>query len=124
MSRKRKAGGLAGGFPANAPLFSALGDRTRLQLIGHLSLGQARSISELAAGSDLTRQAITKHLRILEEVGLVQAERRGREIRFTFLPQPMDEARRYLELVSRRWDQALARLKALVEADPTDRALS
>ena len=124
MSRRLRAGALPGSSQATAPLFSALGDGTRLQLIGRLSRGQARSISDLAEGSDLTRQAITKHLRILEGVGLVRGERRGREILFTFLPKPMDEARRYLEIVSRQWDQALARLKAFVEADSTGQILS
>jgi DNA-binding transcriptional ArsR family regulator len=107
-----------GSLPARAPLFSALGDGTRLQLIGSLSRGGRRSISDLAEGSRVTRQAITKHLRILEEVGLVRGERRGREILFRFTPKPIDEARAFLDLVSRRWDEALARLKSFVEEAP------
>src|ERR1700733_9040048 len=102
---------------AGAPLFAALGDSTRLELIGRLSLGQPRSISGLTEGSRLTRQAITKHLRILEDVGLVRAERGGREIHFHFVPQPIAEARRFLDRVSSQWDGALGRLKAFVEAD-------
>jgi DNA-binding transcriptional ArsR family regulator len=103
---------------ARAPLFAALGDSTRLELIGRLSLGRPSSISALTEGSRLTRQAITKHLRILEEVGLVRGERRGRETRFHFVPRPIDEARRFLDHVTRQWDGALGRLKAFVEADP------
>ena len=82
------------------------------------ALGEPRSISELTMESRLTRQAITKHLRILENVGIVRAERRGREILFRFSPAPVDEAVKYLELVSRHWDEALGRLKSFVENDP------
>ena len=112
MSRRGEAG-----F-ARAPLFAALGDRTRLDLIGRLSLGQPCSISGLTEGSRLTRQAITKHLRILEDVGLVRGERQGRETHFRFVPQPIDEAQRFLDCVSKQWEGALGRLKAFVEADP------
>lgn len=100
---------------ASAPVFAALGDDTRLMLVGKLCRGQAASISELTEGSKLTRQAITKHLRVLENAGIVQSVRAGRESRFKFDPQPMDEIRRYLDLVSEQWDQALLRLKAFVE---------
>jgi DNA-binding transcriptional ArsR family regulator len=102
---------------AGAPVFAALGDGTRLRLIGNLCRGEARSISDLAEGSRLTRQAITKHLRILENVGLVHGERRGREILFEFKPKPIEDAIRYLDHVSRQWDGALARLKSFVEKD-------
>jgi DNA-binding transcriptional ArsR family regulator len=111
MSRRRDPG------VARAPLFAALGDSTRLELIGRLSLGQPRSISGLAEGSRLTRQAITKHLRILKDVGLVRAERHGREIHYQFVPRPIAEARRFLDRVSSQWEGALGRLKAFVEAD-------
>jgi DNA-binding transcriptional ArsR family regulator len=117
MSQRREPIALSGPHGDRAPLFSALGDGTRLRLIGTLSHGGARSITELAGDSELTRQAITKHLRILEDVGLVNAERRGREVRFSLMPKPIDEARKYLDLVSKRWDGALSRLKAFVEAD-------
>lgn len=100
---------------ASAPLFAALGDETRLMLVGKLCRGQPASISELTEGSKLTRQAITKHLRVLENVGIVHSVRAGRESRFKFDPQPIDELRRYLDLVSEQWDQALSRLKAFVE---------
>lgn len=100
---------------APALVFAALGDRTRLILIGKLSAGQPRSISQLTKGSRLTRQAITKHLRILESVGIVHSARAGRESLFEFDPEPFVEIRDYLDYVSRQWDQALARLKAFVE---------
>jgi DNA-binding transcriptional ArsR family regulator len=98
-----------------ASLFAALGDETRLTLIGHLSSGPPRSISRLAEGSALTRQAITKHLRVLEGAGIVRSVRVGRESRFAFRPEPIDELRTYLDRVSAHWDNALARLKSFVE---------
>ncbi len=98
-----------------APVFAALGDGTRLAIVGRLSDGRSLSISQLADGSALTRQAVTKHLRVLEEAGVVRCARSGRESRFTLDPSPIDEARTYLDAVSAQWDQALARLKALVE---------
>lgn len=98
-----------------APIFAALGDRTRLSLLGRLGVGQAQSITMLSAGTRLTRQAVTKHLRVLERAGLVRALKQGRESRFTLEPQRIEEARSYLDQVARQWDDALARLKAFVE---------
>jgi len=98
-----------------APVFSALGDPTRLWLVGRLSDGEPQSISELTAGSSLTRQAITKHLAVLEGAGIVRNQRAGRESRFALDPQPIADARAYLDQVSAQWDAALARLKAFVE---------
>jgi|SRR5882762_186945 DNA-binding transcriptional ArsR family regulator len=98
-----------------APIFAALGDETRLSLVTKLSGGQPYSISQLTRGSKLTRQAITKHLRVLERAGIVHSARRGRESRFEFDPEPMAGIKEYLDFVSQQWDQALSRLKALVE---------
>lgn len=100
---------------ARAPVFAALGDETRLTLVAKLCAGQPYSISQLTAGSRLTRQAITKHLRVLESVGIVHSVRTGRESLFKFDPQPMDEIKEYLDRVSEQWDQALSRLKSFVE---------
>jgi DNA-binding transcriptional ArsR family regulator len=80
-----------------------------------LAGGRAHSIAQLTDGSRLTRQAITKHLRVLEHAGLVRSSRRGRESRFELDPQPLAELRAYLERVSEQWDQALSRLKTFVE---------
>lgn len=99
----------------HAVVFAALSDETRLSLVTALAGGRPRSITQLTDGSRLTRQAITKHLRVLEGAGLVRSSRRGRESRFELDPQPLAELRAYLERVSEQWDQALARLKALVE---------
>ncbi len=98
-----------------AAVFAALGDEMRLALVAKLYAGQPRSISQLTKGSRLTRQAVTKHLRVLESVGIVRSNHRGRETRFEFDPEPIEGMKQYLDFVSRQWDQALARLKAMVE---------
>jgi DNA-binding transcriptional ArsR family regulator len=98
-----------------APVFAALGDETRLALVAKLCRGQPRSISQLTRGSRLTRQAITKHLRVLESAGVVHSIRSGRESLFAFDPQPIVGIRKYLDFVSEEWDQALFRLKSFVE---------
>src|SRR5580700_11559977 len=87
-----------------ASVFAALGDETRLSLVGKLSNGPPQSISRLAKGSKLTRQAITKHLRVLEGAGVVHSVRVGRESLFAFRPEPLKEARSYLDRVSDQWD--------------------
>ena len=96
-------------------VFAALGDETRLSLVSKLSKGKPQSISELARGSPLTRQAITKHLRVLEGARLVGSVRVGRESLFELRPEPLKEIQSYLERVSEQWDHALARLKSFVE---------
>ena len=100
---------------AHASAFAALGDATRLTLVAKLGRGQPRSISQLTHGSRLTRQAITKHLRVLERAKIVHSVRAGRESRFELNPAPLEELKQYLDLVSKQWDQALARLKSFVE---------
>ena len=106
---------LAASLRKGAPVFAALGDETRLRIIARLASGEALSIARITEGEAVTRQAITKHLDVLAEAGLVRDVRRGRERLWELQPAPLDEARRYLELVSTQWDERLARLKALVE---------
>jgi DNA-binding transcriptional ArsR family regulator len=96
-------------------VFAALGDRTRLSLLMRLSDGQPRSIASLSADTELTRQAVTKHLRVLEQAGLANSVRVGRESRFTYRPEPIAEARSYLDRVSAQWEDALSRLRSFVE---------
>jgi DNA-binding transcriptional ArsR family regulator len=115
MSRSPDAGASRASRTA-APVFSALGDRTRLELIGRLGRGGALSITELTLGSRMTRQAVSKHLRVLERASLVHGERRGRRRLFRLSPKPIGGAREYLDIVSRQWEGALARLKDLVES--------
>jgi DNA-binding transcriptional ArsR family regulator len=96
-------------------VFAALGDDTRLALVAKLCGRRPYSISQLTRGSKLTRQAITKHLRVLESAGIVHSARAGRESRFEFDPQPIAGIKEYLDFVSEQWDQALSRLKSFVE---------
>ena len=98
-----------------APIFAALGDETRLRLIAVLCAGGAVSIAHLTAGTEITRQAVTKHLHVLADAGLVRDLKVGRERLWEFEPAHLEEARRSLEMIGRRWDQALARLKLAVE---------
>jgi DNA-binding transcriptional ArsR family regulator len=105
----------AAALRTRASVFAALGDETRLALLGKLVRGEPLSIARLTEGTKLTRQAVTKHLRVLEDVGVVHSVKAGRESRFALDPKPIISAQEYLEHVSRQWDTALARLKALVE---------
>ena len=100
-----------------APIFAALGDPTRLSLLARLSDGRTRSIAVLSADSRLTRQAVTKHLHVLEQAGLVRSQKVGRESRYAYSPEPVAAARAYLDQVSAQWDAALGRLRPFVERD-------
>ena len=98
-----------------AGVFAALGDETRLSVLAKLCQGVPQSISRLTAGTNLSRQAVTKHLRVLANAGVVRNVRAGRESLFELEPQPIEEVRDYLDQVSKQWDDALARLKSHVE---------
>lgn len=100
----------------SALLFAALGDQKRLWLVSRLCHGGPASISRLAAGARITRQAVTKHLRVMENAGLVRSSRRGRERVWQLEQRRLEDARRYLNQISIQWDEALERLRALVEA--------
>jgi DNA-binding transcriptional ArsR family regulator len=100
---------------APAAVFAALGDPTRLGLVARLCAGGPLSIGRLTAATDVTRQAVTKHLHVLEEAGLVRGLRQGRESVWEMETRKLDAARRYLEQISQRWDAALERLRATVE---------
>jgi DNA-binding transcriptional ArsR family regulator len=98
-----------------APLFAALGDETRLRLVTRLCSGGPLSITRLHDGTAVTRQAITKHLGVLEQAGLVRGTRRGRERIWELEKARLDKARQCLAQISEQWDGALERLKTLVE---------
>jgi DNA-binding transcriptional ArsR family regulator len=115
MATSRRIHSAAVKRQAYAPVFAALGDETRLSIVAKLSAGRARSISQLTEGSKLSRQAITKHLRVLEKAEIVHGVRAGRESLFAFDPKPIEECKRYLDLVSEQWDLTLSRLKEFVE---------
>ena len=105
----------AGRLRASAPVFAALGDERRLRLLARLGTEGPLSIARLTRGTDVTRQAVTKHLHVLADAGLARGTRQGRERLWQLDPAALDEARRCLDLIAEHWDAALARLKAAVE---------
>ncbi|WP_336957840.1 metalloregulator ArsR/SmtB family transcription factor [Sphingobium aquiterrae] len=101
--------------PSPAELFAALGDPTRMAMVGRLSHGTAQSIVQMGAGLPISRQAVAKHLDVLLRAGLVQRHKSGREVHFALRRQAIEDARSWLAQVGAQWDGALARLKAFVE---------
>ena len=108
---------LAASLRKGAPVFAALGDDTRLRILARLSTDGPLSISQITSGEAVTRQAITKHLSVLADAGLVRDTRSGRERLWQLDLSPLETARMCLDLVSQRWDQRLERLRVLVEDD-------
>ena len=104
-------------YRAAVPVFAALGDEQRLALVERLCAGGPASLSRLAEGAAITRQGVSKHLRVLEGAGLVKSTRRGRESVWELEPERVLRAQRALDEISRQWDAALARLQAFVETD-------
>ena len=112
MSRRADA---SAAVRESAPVFAALGDDTRLGIVARLCRSGPASIAGLTDGSGVTRQAVAKHLRVLEDAGLVRVTRTGRESRWQLLPGGLAQARASLDLISKQWDGALDRLRAFVE---------
>lgn len=108
---------MRGSVARAAPVFAALGDETRLELVARLSADGPLSIVRLTEGAGVSRQAITKHLQALAEAGLVRSLRRGRERIWQIRPSRLAEAGRALEEISAEWDRALERLRTFVEDD-------
>ena len=100
-----------------APVFAALGDETRLAIVAHLCTSGPQSIVQLTEDAKVTRQAVTKHLMLLEQAGLVRSARDGREKLWSVRTSRLVEAQRWLDQISRDWDHAIERLRILVEAD-------
>jgi DNA-binding transcriptional ArsR family regulator len=111
MSRRQAARSL----PGSAPVFAALGDETRLHVVARLCEEGPLSIARLTEGSDVSRQAVTKHLRVLADAGLVRSRRDGRASVWRLEPRRLAEARRLLDAISSEWDDTLERLRAFVE---------
>jgi DNA-binding transcriptional ArsR family regulator len=112
MSRSRSGAAKAS---AAAPVFTALGDETRLRIVGRLCREGPLSISRLTDGTQISRQAVTKHLRVLSEAGLVRGRQRGRERIWQIRARRLDKVRDYLAEISVQWDEAIARLRQAVE---------
>ena len=113
MSRSRSTAALRGADAV--PVFVALGDETRLSLLGRLSVDGPLSITRLSEGTGVTRQAITRHLYALGDAGLVRNARRGREMVWELDAKRLEKARQYLDQIAAQWDDAADRLKAFVE---------
>ncbi|HUA63070.1 MAG TPA: metalloregulator ArsR/SmtB family transcription factor [Verrucomicrobiae bacterium] len=96
-------------------VFAALGDTTRLRLVERMARRQPLSITQLVSGTEMTRQAVTKHLHVLAHAGLASPSRRGREQLWSLDQKHLDHAREYLDRISRQWDDALSRLKFFAE---------
>ena len=111
----RRSGSAAVDLSNAAPVFAALGDKTRLRIVSRLCRGGPSSIAELAGGFDVTRQAISKHLRVLADAGLVRDTKLGRERIYELEAEKLELARRCIDEISAKWDEALDRLRALVE---------
>lgn len=113
--RPRAAPAEAAALAGSAPVFAALGDETRLALVVRLCAGGPLSIARLTEGTDVTRQAVTKHLHVLEDAGLVRGARLGREQIWEIEPARVLAAGHYLDQIAAQWDDALGRLKAVLE---------
>ena len=98
-----------------SPVFNALGDPNRLRIVSRLCDGGPCSTSEVTQVIPVSRQAATKHLLLLEAVGLVTSKRQGRERIWRIEPEPLTDASDYLTGLSKRWDKAIDRLRAYVE---------
>ena len=100
---------------ALAPVFAALGDATRLKIVALLCAGGAFSIAQLTANTDISRQAVTKHLQVLAEAGVVRDVKLGRERLWELESQKIEAARLALDAIGRQWEKALGRLKVYLE---------
>jgi DNA-binding transcriptional ArsR family regulator len=116
MSRRPSSHSMNAELSKSAPMFAALGDATRLRLIAVLCAEGAMSIAQLTAGTDITRQAVTKHLHVLADAGLVRDVKVGREHLWEFERAQLEEARHSLELIALQWDRALMKLKLALES--------
>jgi len=103
-----------------ADIFMALGDETRRTLLDRLRHAGALSLTELAAPLPMTRQAVTKHLDVLEGAGLVERTTRGRERLHCLRAEPLREIGTWLEPYERFWDDRLARLEQHLRSPPDD----
>jgi DNA-binding transcriptional ArsR family regulator len=100
---------------AAAPIFAALGDPVRLAMVARLSRDGPLATVELSQGISVTRQGLTKHLRVLESAGVVSSGRVGRDRQWRLQPGQLSAVRAFLDEMSAQWDVRLERLRALVE---------
>ena len=105
----------------DAPIFHALADPMRRNLLVNLAENSPKTATQLAGEFPITRQGILKHLNILEDAGLVAVHQIGREKRYALTPEPLNELEHWLKQLTAKWDERLLRLKNLVEDDSVDR---
>jgi DNA-binding transcriptional ArsR family regulator len=98
-------------------VFSALADGTRREVVARLSAGGPATPTELAGSLPVTRQAVAKHLALLESAGLVEVTRAGREAHYRLTPAPLADAMTWMAEVGAQWDQRLGALRALLDED-------
>lgn len=103
-----------------APIFAALGDPTRLRIVDRLGRAGPASITTLTRGTSLTRQAVTKHLAVLAEAGLVHDARRGRERVWALDAAPLREVAEWVEQYRAQWEDRLDRLEAFLQTLPPE----
>ena len=117
MVQFRRTAAWRKGLAETAAIFAALGDPTRLRLVNRLCERGPLSIAQLAVDEPVTRQAVSKHLQALEEAGITRSSRHGRQRIWELRPDRLVEVRRHLETISSQWDDAIGRLRKLVERD-------
>ena len=98
-------------------LWAAIADPTRQRMLDRILASGTATATALARDLPITRQGIAKHLAVLERAGLVEATRTGREVRFAVRQDRLDQATRYMAQVLATWDQRLADIKRIAEAE-------
>jgi DNA-binding transcriptional ArsR family regulator len=96
----------------------ALADPTRRRILSALAAGGPATATTLADGLPVTRQAVTKHLALLDRVGLVSVHRVGREVRYEARPRPLDDTARWMASLAAQWERRLHAIKRLAEQGP------
>lgn len=99
------------------PVFVALADPMRRNLLVHLAEHSPKTATQLAAFYPITRQGILKHLTVLEEAGLVEVHQQGRDKRYSLTPEPLSELEQWLKDLTAKWDERLTRLKTMLEKE-------
>jgi DNA-binding transcriptional ArsR family regulator len=118
LNEERTAPGAPDDDPASL-VFQALADPTRREVLGLLGAEGERTATALAERLPITRQAIVKHLAVLDEAGLVTGRRVGREVRYAVRPEALVATARWMAALANDWDRRLAAIKRLAEVAET-----
>lgn len=109
--------GPAAGAPAVTDAFGAIAHPVRRRILVELTAGP-RAVRELAGGLPVSRPAVSQHLRVLLDLGIVSQERAGRENRYRLHPERLDEVRHWMSQLDASWGMALGRLRQHLERNP------